>query len=328
MTTPPRQGSRPSRLLRLLAILAVAPLALALVLAVFWLFSLDDSVRAQDDKPPGNRPRASVSISRTGDEITVRYSSLFGADFMIVGLERKRSGGSFTHFDSTVITTDTGTASSTSFGNIDAGYIYRGYVNECLEDVIEVECFKSTSGTITIPHPPDPTPVPSPSIDILNLASSIQEGDSDSFSVRAMNLESKVAYSIRVSTNNGDIGFERPCPASGDDKDSQTLSGQYSYTVNFTLEACDTTGGTVTATLRQGTSEVVSTTQRVTVTSRPNRPPTFNDGTSTTRSINEKVGAGTGVPPQSKRTIPTMTPSPIRWMGPTDLRSVSSPTRA
>ncbi len=216
---------------------------------------------------------------------------------MIVGLERKRSGGSFTHFDSTVITTDTGTASSTSFGNIDAGYIYRGYVNECFEDVIEVECFESTSGTITIPHPPDPTPEPSPTIDILNLASPIQEGDSDSFSVRAMDVESKVAYTIQASTDNGDIGFESPCPSNGDESVSGTLSGAYSYTVTFTLEACDTTGGTVTATLRQGTNDVVSTTQRVTVTSRPNRPPTFDDGTSTTRSIEENVVAGTGVFP-------------------------------
>ena len=109
-----------------------------------------------------------------------------------------------------------------------------------------------------------------------------------------MNLESKVAYSTRVSTNNGDIGFGSNCTRTDD---SRTLSGTYSYTVTFTLEACDTTGGTVTATLRQGASDVVSTTQSVTVTSRPNRPPTFNDGTSTTRSIEENVAAGTGVFP-------------------------------
>ena len=214
---------------------------------------------------------------------------------MIVGLERRpSSGGSFTYFDGTTFTTDTSTAGSETF-DVDAGFTYRGFVDECFEEPIDTpECFVSKSGTITIPHPPDPTPVPSPSIDILNLASSIQEGHSDSFSVRAMNLESKVAYSIRVSTNNGDIGFGSNCTRTDD---SRTLSGTYSYTVTFTLEACDTTGGTVTATLRQGASEVVSTTQRVTVTSRPNRPPTFNDGTSTTRSINEKVGAGTGVFP-------------------------------
>ena len=152
----------------------------------------------------------------------------------------------------------------------------------------------SRSGTITIPIQIGPTPTPSPSIDILDLASSIEEGEEDSFSVRAMNLESKVAYSIRVSTNNGDIGFGSNCTRTDD---SRTLSGTYSYTVNFTLEACDTTGGTVTATLRQGANDVVSTTQRVTVTSRPNRPPTFDDGTSTTRSIKENVAAGTGVPP-------------------------------
>ena len=122
MATSFRPGMRSARLLRLLAILAVAPLALALVLAAFWLFSLDDSVRAQDDKPPGNRPRASVSISRTGNEITVNFSSLAGADFMIVGLEqRPSSGGSFTYFDGTTFTTDTSTAGSETF-DVDAGF--------------------------------------------------------------------------------------------------------------------------------------------------------------------------------------------------------------
>ena len=82
----------------------------------------------------------------------------------------------------------------------------------------------------------------------------MEEGQSDSFTVSASDLVSSNDYTIRVTTSNSDIGFNSSC--SDTQEDATVTSGSTSYSGTFTLYGCDTTGGTVTATLRRGSTTV------------------------------------------------------------------------
>ena len=106
-------------------------------------------------------------------------------------------------------------------------------------------------------------PPPDPEISITGLVTQMEEGQSDSFTVSASDLVSSNDYTIRVTTNNSDIGFNSSC--SDTQEDATVTSGSTSYSGTFTLYGCDTSGGTVTATLRRGSTTVDTATQVVTV---------------------------------------------------------------
>ena len=114
------------------------------------------------------------------------------------------------------------------------------------------------------------TPPPDPEISITGLVTQMEEGQSDSFTVSASDLVSSNSYTIRVTTNNSDIGFNSSC--SDRQEDVTVPSGRTSYSTTFTLEGCDTSGGTVTATLRRGSTTVDTDTQYVSVTTPPPDP--------------------------------------------------------
>ena len=99
----------------------------------------------------------------------------------------------------------------------------------------------------------------------------MEEGESDSFTVAAGNLRASDNYSIRVTTNSSDIGFNNTCSDRQEDVDIP--AGRTSYSMSLTLHGCDTTGGTVSATLRRGTTSIAVDSQHVTVTPWP-APPT------------------------------------------------------
>ena len=101
------------------------------------------------------------------------------------------------------------------------------------------------------------------SISISGLDSSMSKGESDSFSVSASSLDENTAYTVWVSTNNSDIGFNDTCTDRQEDESENSDSTTFNPT--FTLYACDVTGGTVTASLRVGTALVATATQNVTV---------------------------------------------------------------
>ena len=112
----------------------------------------------------------------------------------------------------------------------------------------------------------EPAPPP-PSIEITDLVSSMTEGESDAFTGRASNLDSSVSYTVRATTDNSDIGFNSSC---SDRLETRNVTaGSTSYSASFTLHACDSTGGTVTVELRQGSTVVDSDTQTVTVEALP-----------------------------------------------------------
>ena len=97
----------------------------------------------------------------------------------------------------------------------------------------------------------DVTVVPSPVISISDLATSINVGASDEFTVSAQHLVSSETYSIRVTTGGGrGIGFNSDCTDTEEpvtvDANSQTFT---SNAGDLVLYGCGTAGGTVTATL-------------------------------------------------------------------------------
>ncbi len=108
------------------------------------------------------------------------------------------------------------------------------------------------------------TPVPASSVEITGLLSSMEEGESDSFAVSASNLISTNTYTLRVTTDNSNTGFDSGCT---DVQEDVTISqGSASHTASLTLHGCTAPGGTVTATLLQGGTTVATETAEVTVT--------------------------------------------------------------
>ena len=96
------------------------------------------------------------------------------------------------------------------------------------------------------------------------LVTSMTKGANDSFTVSAWNLVATHSYTIRVESNNSDVGFNSSC--SDLQEDVTVSSGRTSHSTTFTLYGCDTSGGTVTATLRRGTTSVDTYSQYVGVT--------------------------------------------------------------
>ena len=138
---------------------------------------------------------------------------------------------------------------------------------------------------------------PPPSIDISGLASSMEEGDSDRFTVSASDLDSSASYTIEVTTSDSDIGFNSTCSITSEEVNVPSRGTSYSR--NFTLYGCDETkASTVTATLRSGNADVDSDTQDVKVTAAPapvaNRAPSFSES-SYSFSIREDASSGTTV---------------------------------
>ena len=115
------------------------------------------------------------------------------------------------------------------------------------------------------------TAVPAPAIAISGLDASVEAGQSDAFTVSASNLATTTSYTIRVTTDDPDIGFDSTC--ADRQEDATVPAASTSHDAAFTLRACSATGGTVTATLMQGTTAVATTTQDVTVTAPPPPPP-------------------------------------------------------
>ena len=81
------------------------------------------------------------------------------------------------------------------------------------------------------------------------LDASIEAGQSDAFTVSASNLATTTSYSIRVTTDDSDIGFDGAC--TDRQQDTTVPAASTSASAAFALHACRTPGGTVTATRRE-----------------------------------------------------------------------------
>ena len=117
--------------------------------------------------------------------------------------------------------------------------------------------------SLTVTTPPRVVTPPTPAIRIAGLVSTMERGDNAPFTVTASNLVSSASYDIQVSTNNANVGFDAGC---ADQEDDVTVpAGDTSHTSTFTLHACSTAGGIVTATLLSDGQEIASNAQNVTV---------------------------------------------------------------
>ena len=146
----------------------------------------------------------------------------------------------------------------------------------------------SRFGTITVDTDSQDVSVIRPSITISSLDSSMDVGDSDSFTVEASDLDSRYSYSVRVQTSNefspgprgssNNIGFNSSC---SDTSETATVSGS-DPSETFTLYGCNSPGGTVIADLRrQGT--LLDTDKREVIVREPpptNDPPNITSGSS------------------------------------------------
>ena len=103
-----------------------------------------------------------------------------------------------------------------------------------------------------------------PSIAFSGLEDMLNVGFSDDFTVIASNLDSSKTYTIRVTTDNTNIGFSDDC--TDQQEDPTVPSNIPSHTTStITLYGCATTGGTVTATLSSGGNTIDTATLDVTV---------------------------------------------------------------
>ena len=121
-------------------------------------------------------------------------------------------------------------------------------------------------GTTQIDSTPQVVTVNESTITIEGLDTSMNEGRSDQFTVKAENLGSSESYTIQVSTGNGNVGFNAGCTTQ---QDEVTVPSGSTHTATFTLHGCVAPGGTVTAKLLLGSTTVDTGTQSVTVILNP-----------------------------------------------------------
>ena len=113
-------------------------------------------------------------------------------------------------------------------------------------------------------------PIIVPAVEVLAQTSSMEEGQSPSMQVRAFDLDSLDSYSLQVTTDGANLGFNSSCR---DREETVTVpSGATSHEASFTLHGCSAPGGTVTATLFEGTATVGTATLEVTVELAPTEP--------------------------------------------------------
>ena len=108
-----------------------------------------------------------------------------------------------------------------------------------------------------------PSATEPPAITIADLGATLANGQSDGFTVSASNLDATASYTIRVTTDDADLGFDSGCT---DRQEEVTVTAESaSHTAALTLHGCATPGGTVTATLLSGGATIDTATQDVTV---------------------------------------------------------------
>ena len=113
-------------------------------------------------------------------------------------------------------------------------------------------------------------PIIVPAVEVLAQTSSMEEGQSLSMQVRAFDLDSLDSYSLQVTTDGANLGFNSGCT---DREETVTVPSEAtSHEASFTLHGCAAPGGTVTATLFEGTATVGTATLEVTVEQASTEP--------------------------------------------------------
>ena len=121
----------------------------------------------------------------------------------------------------------------------------------------------STSGWTVLAKASIQSGLPMPEVAISDLGATLANGSSDAFTVDASNLDADTSYTIQVTTDDADLGFDSAC--TDRQEDVTVAASSTSHTASPTLYGCGAPGGTVTATLLSGTTTVHTATQDVTV---------------------------------------------------------------
>ena len=119
------------------------------------------------------------------------------------------------------------------------------------------------------------------SIGISDLASSLEAGESDEFTVTVSGLIESNSYTLSITTNNSNIGFSNDCSDSNEEATFTGASDVTSKEFTFTIHACSSPGGTVEASLSMRTdseefADIVDNSQGVEVTSSETPTPPEN----------------------------------------------------
>ena len=91
----------------------------------------------------------------------------------------------------------------------------------------------------------------SPRIRLSGVASTLTEGDTDSFTVEVMGLTTTESYNLYTVPLNYNLAFNTDCD---DHEQLESLSGRSSYTISYTVHACSSPGSYLWSYLRQGNS--------------------------------------------------------------------------
>ena len=113
-------------------------------------------------------------------------------------------------------------------------------------------------------------PIIVPAVEILAQTSSMETGQSASLRVKAFDLDAAESYSIRVTTDGANLGFDTGC--TDQEKPVTVPEGATPLEVAFTLHGCTVPGTTVTATLLEGTKTVGAASLVVTVVDASTEP--------------------------------------------------------
>ena len=180
-------------------------------------------------------------------------------------------------YTSTVVTGQGWSAACTEYDEDGSGVIERAELIEALRDYFDDEIPFSLAKILAIFNCYYGA---SHSIAISGWPVSLESGESDQFTVTASGLldSDTYRYTIKVTANGSNIGFDDDC---SDDDDKATFSGTSGVTsrsYDFTLYACSAPGGTVSANLHLNSSsgevgDLVSTSQTVRVTAPETPPP-------------------------------------------------------
>ena len=92
-----------------------------------------------------------------------------------------------------------------------------------------------------------------PMIVITDPVTTMKEGESDSFTVTASNLNTSSSYVIRLSTGARGLSFESDCSnTAGDSKDISVGPEVFTFSKTVTIYGCEPTSTTVSATTPVG----------------------------------------------------------------------------
>ena len=168
------------------------------------LARLSPTITIEDnDDSPSRPPPTNLSISiEAGDDSDLDVAYTRSEPPRYYQFELHRSTSRFGTYS--LVRTVSDSISPADFDNQTKDHWYKARGRNCATSA-RTACGDWSAWSNSIDIPPDPT------IDLYGLVTSMTEGDNDSFTVSASNLVSTHTYTIRVETNNSDVGFNSSC---------------------------------------------------------------------------------------------------------------------